>query len=262
MLDYNFIQRLRHKIKKVPGASRLYGFLNLLFSPEYSKDGLMTIHIPHFLKESNFNKAYAAAFRQEKISDLQWRLHTLCWAGKQASCLNGDFVECGVNRGFMSAGVMEYINFKKMDDRKFYLFDTYCGLVEEFVTIEDTAAYRNDYPDSYQYVTDSFGKYKNVNIVKGPVPITFENISIEKVAYLHIDMNCALPERAALEFFWPKIVPGGIVILDDYGFSGHKSQADTAQEFADNIEHQILCLPTGQGLMVKKHQTHFNFKGK
>jgi hypothetical protein len=64
-------------------------------------------------------------------------------------------------------------------------------------------------------------------------------------------MNCVQPEIAAMEYFWPKLVAGGVVIIDDYGFSGHEAQKTAADTFAESVGVKILSLPTGQGLMLK-----------
>ena len=64
-------------------------------------------------------------------------------------------------------------------------------------------------------------------------------------------MNCVQPEVAAMEYFWPKLVAGGVVILDDYGFSGHEAQKRAADQFAASVGARILSLPTGQGLLIK-----------
>ena len=37
-------------------------------------------------------------------------------------------------------------------------------------------------------------------------------------------MNIVLPEIAAIEFFWDRLVPGAMVLLDDYGWSTHTAQ--------------------------------------
>lgn len=75
------------------------------------------------------------------------------------------------------------------------------------------------------------------------------------IAYLSIDMNCAYPEVKAMEFFWDKLVPGGTVIFDDYGFSANQSgfieQKKALDSFADSRSVSILTLPTGQGVMIK-----------
>jgi hypothetical protein len=67
-------------------------------------------------------------------------------------------------------------------------------------------------------------------------------------------MNCAPPEVAAAEFFWERLVGGAIVLLDDYGFPGHEAQREALDGFAAAKQVKILCLPTGQGLIVKPPQ--------
>lgn len=235
----------------MPGAEKLYDVLRLLFRPTYHEDGLLTVHNADFLKNPMFRQAYAAAMRQQSGMKIQWRAHVTQWAGRHAKSLQGDYVECGVNRAFLSTSLMTYVDFKSMRDRKFYLFDTFRGLVPELVMPEDKAAYRNEYPDCYEFVRESFKGYPNVVIVRGPVPDTLTQVDIRKVAYLSIDMNCAVPEQEALRYFWPKMVAGGIVVLDDYGFSGHESQKQAADEFASSVGVEVLSLPTGQGLLLK-----------
>jgi len=251
MLKPSVFQKLRPRVARLPGAKKLYDAFRLLFRPTYHEDGLLTVHNADFLQDPLFQQAYAAALRQQPGVKIQWRAHVTQWAGHCARRLRGDFVECGVNRAFLSTSVMAYIDFKSMSDRKFYLFDTFSGLVPELVTPEDKAAYRNEYPDCYEFVRRSFKNYSNVVIVRGSVPDTLSQVDIHKVAYLSIDMNCAKPEQEALRYFWPKMESGGIIVLDDYCFSGHESQKRVADEFADSVGAKVLSLPTGQGLILK-----------
>ena len=68
---------------------------------------------------------------------------------------------------------------------------------------------------------------------------------------MHIDMNCAPPEVAALEYLWPRLVPGALVLLDDYGYQRHELQKDAMDGLAARLGVSILSLPTGQGLLVR-----------
>lgn len=251
MVKYSPVQRLRIGLGKLPGARTLYNFLRLLFAPTYREDGLATVHNCDFLGQPDFLAAYDTALARHPGMDLRWRAHVTQWAGWHASKIAGDFVECGVNRAFLSTSVMEYVGFRDMTQRKFYLFDTFCGLVEEQITPADHAAYRNKYEDTYQLVKDSFRDWSNVVIVRGAVPDSLATVEIDTVAYLSLDMNCALPELAALEYFWPKMAAGGVVVLDDYGFSGHEEQKRVADEFALRQGLRVLSMPTGQGLLLK-----------
>lgn len=249
----NFLLSCRPFIKKIPGLMNLFDFIRLIFLPTYNSDGLITIHNADFLKDPDFIRAYNTACKQHTRMPvhIKWRANTLLWAAKNACRLEGDFVECGVNRAFMSSAVMEYVGFKNLTDRTFYLFDTYCGLKNELRTEKDRPYAKNEYPDCYDFVLETFKDFTNVNIIKGAIPDTLTTVNIAKAAYLHIDMNCIMPERAALEHFWPKIVSGGIIILDDYGFTGHGGQKQSADEFAELMGVSILALPTGQGLLIK-----------
>ena len=83
------------------------------------------------------------------------------------------------------------------------------------------------------------------------MPNSFSEVEIDHVAYLSIDMNITFPERKAIEFFWPKLSSGAMVILDDYGWEGYEDQKQSMDEFALSVGVEILSLPTGQGLVIK-----------
>jgi hypothetical protein len=64
-------------------------------------------------------------------------------------------------------------------------------------------------------------------------------------------MNCAYPEIKAIEYFWDKIVSGGIVLMDDYAYEGHEHQMKAFDIFAKSKNVKILNLPCGQGMIIK-----------
>ena len=61
-----------------------------------------------FLEDEKFKRAFAEIrgshqYDQYEGKDtIAWRLHTLCWAAKNAVMIDGDFVECGVFKGDMA----------------------------------------------------------------------------------------------------------------------------------------------------------------
>jgi O-methyltransferase len=63
-------------------------------------------------------------------------------------------------------------------------------------------------------------EFKNVELIKCFVPDVQPQVKTDQIAYLHIDMNSAAPESAAVEYFWSKLVPGAIILLDDYAYTG------------------------------------------
>lgn len=185
---------------------------------------------------------------------IEWRIHIICWAAMHATKLSGDFVECGVNTGICSLAACQFVDFNKTG-KNFYLFDTFNGIPESQMStterddrVQENRAY---YEDCYETTKRNFANYPNVHLVKGMVPDTLTIPKINQVAYLSIDMNIAAPEVAAMEYFWDKLVPGALVILDDYGWQHYHEQTKALDAFAERKGMMIATLPTGQGLIVK-----------
>ena len=173
----------------------------------------------------------------------EWRFHIGMWAAESASKLEGDFVECGVSHGFLSSAIMQHLDWDRLG-KCFYLLDTFGGMDPRFVTDverEEGALAKSQaamdfgiYANSVDSVRANFAEWKNVRIVAGTVPGNAGSGRVETVAYLHIDMNCAPPEVAALRFFWPRLTPGAFVLLDDYAQRGRDEQRLAMDEWLAN----------------------------
>lgn len=100
-------------------------------------------------------------------------------------------------------------------------------------------------------VRANYAEWPNVEIIRGAVPEVLPAVRPASVAFLHIDMNCAYPERAALEYFWDFLSPGAVVLLDDYAYFGCESIARAIDDGAAVLGAEVLSLPTGQGLIIR-----------
>lgn len=217
-----------------------------------------------FLADPRFREAYRTGMssghhigRARGASDdihVEWRVHVVLWAAQLATRLAGDYVECGVNTGMYSLAVCKYLDFTSLD-RDFWLFDTYAGipLTQAHETERDKAIADNasNYDECFGLAQGNFAPYPRAHLVRGTVPDSLTSVKIERVAYLSIDMNLAAPERAALEYFWPELAHGAVVVLDDYGWARRPLQRESADAFATSVGVPILALPTGQGIVVK-----------
>lgn len=224
----------------------------------YNSDGLISIHNHDFLQDPDFVRAYHRGVQAADDYGWHWRVHIGLWAAATATRVEGDFVECGVNRGFLSSAIMEYLDWNTTG-KTFYLLDTFGGLDADQVQGEGTEEAERNRKHLVEgfYITDveavkrNFSQWENVVVIQGAVPGTIDQISAEKLAYLHLDMNAAEPEVAAFDALWERITPGGIVLLDDYAFYGYGMQKAAMDEAAAQIGIAIASLPTGQGLIVK-----------
>jgi macrocin-O-methyltransferase TylF-like protien len=221
----------------------------------YAEDGLVTIHNADFVGESRFRKAYQRGVSAEAVDyHIHWRVHISLWAASHALHLPGDFIECGVNRGFQSSAIMDYLEWNNLN-RRFFLLDTFQGLDERFISDEEKAAGKSSsyrgYSECFEETRKNFEEFRNVVLIRGPVPLTLAEVDSDRICYLHLDMNCVPPEVAALEYFWDKLVPGAVVLLDDYAAFSHHFQKRAMDGFAADRAVQILSLPTGQGMILK-----------
>jgi hypothetical protein len=86
-----------------------------------------------------------------------------------------------------------------------------------------------------------------VRIVQGSIPETLDQVDAQAIAFMHIDLNCAPPEVAAVERFWERLAPGAPVLLDDYAYWGFRQQKLAMDSLAKRLGTSIVSLPTGQG---------------
>jgi O-methyltransferase len=226
----------------------------------FNEDGMATAHNSDFTKSHKFIEAYRLGEETESWGPvgrppLRWRVFNACTLAKYALRVPGDFVECGTNKGAVATAIISYTNFEKAK-KKFYLLDTYEGFDQSVLSETESALINSSafrYADCYAQVKAHFKQYSFVEIIKGSVPSTLPQVHSDKIAFLHLDMNCALPERKAIEYFWDKITPGGVVLLDDYGWEYHEEQKATLDEFALTKGIEVVEMPTGQGLILKPY---------
>jgi O-methyltransferase len=151
--------------------------------------------------------------------------------------------------------VMHYIDFKSMRDRAFYLVDTFNGIPLEQLNEAEKAtglgSHNAFYFDCYETVRQNFSKFPNARIIRGVIPEVLNQIDTNNISYVSIDMNCVMPEIAAGRYLWPRLTPGAIVVLDDYGWMDHIQQKHAWDAFAAELDLKILAMPTGQGLLIK-----------
>jgi len=138
----------------------------------------------------------------------------------------GAVVECGVWRGGMAAGLMRVFG----SERTYMLFDSFQGLPQPSSRDGEDARWWLSHPEHSRYFDNceasldeveallSNGEYRkyNVSIIEGWYADTFPVTSIPPVSFIHIDSDWYDSTKACLERFWPHIMPGGVIVVDDY----------------------------------------------
>jgi len=223
----------------------------------------ITSAIPYFQKSPKFKEAYDFAMTawdssKSESPDIRWRLQTVLWAAKAIACRletlsrPGVFVECGTGLGFNASALCRYLEWNELGHR-ILLIDTFLPFTPDKNGEQLIANPISDkYATSEKEVRIQLQEFERVEIVKGRVPeILGELENGIKVDFLHIDMNSASAEIAAIEYFWPRLNEGAIVVLDDFAWHDRIDQGEAFDIWSRKLHTPILTLGTGQGLILK-----------
>lgn len=143
---------------------------------------------------------------------------------KRVDYLEGDVVECGVWRGGMSAGLATVLS----KQRTYYLFDSFEGMPKPMELDGESAAswFTGKMPDFYYnncFAEEHFAEAimketgKPFKIQKGWFKDSFPHFHISNpIAVLRLDADWYDSILLSLEKFYPFMVEGGIVLIDDY----------------------------------------------
>jgi hypothetical protein len=199
----------------------------------------------HFLKDHSFIEAMGSLKDDAVLRARIWRVYTLCWAAKSCMALDGDFVDVGCYDGKTVAVIDRYCRFSQQNGKKYWLFDIFDNPPLESRKVGHG-------PDLYAQVRAMFPDANRYTLIKGPVPDSFDNALPEKIAFAQIDLNAAEPELAALERVFDRVVPGGMIVFDDFGFSRYSSTRELEADFMAQRGLTIFECPTGQGIFIKR----------
>ena len=186
------------------------------------------------------------------IRNWQWNLQTALWAVRRSLSVAGDFVELGVFRGHTTLFCADYLDFQDQPKR-WLLYDTFDGIPEAQLDPGWAEANKEVYQGTYSFeeVRERFARFRNIEVIQGRVPEIFETHAPDAIAFLHIDMNNAAAELAALDALFDKVSPGGVILFDDYGWTSAAVQRKAEAAWFAARGEEILPLPTGQGLYIK-----------
>lgn len=214
---------------RIPGAH--------LYQPLYSP----------WLGDPDFERVYAAAEGRTLVS--RDRCHVLWRTLQQALNLDGDLLECGVFRG--GTALLEATTVREaVGERPLHLVDSFAGMPD--ITDAVDRFREGDFDStSVEDVRAALAPFPFAHVHQGFIPEAFEELPIERLAWVYIDVDVSGAVRSSLEYAYPRLQPGAIVVLDDYGFPSCPGVRAALDEFFADRPEVPLCLPTGQALVIK-----------
>jgi O-methyltransferase len=176
----------------------------------------------------------------------------------------GGFVECGVWRGGSMMAIAKTLLDCGVDDRELYLFDTFTGMTAPTARDRDhkgaAAAVRfeqtRDADDAAKWCRVGIATVRRnlaltgypqqrLHFVAGKVEDTIPDGAPERIALLRLDTDWYASTKHELVHLWPRLVSGGVCIIDDYGHWAGSRQA--VDEYLDE-----------QGLRVLMHRIDYS----
>jgi O-methyltransferase len=149
---------------------------------------------------------------------------------KRVSKLDGAVAEVGVYQG---GSAMELS--KALPEKQLHLFDTFKGMPKTNPKIDGHR--KGDFGDtSLEDVKRLFQKRINVHIWPGLFPDSAEELTEDEFCLVHVDVDIYKSTKAVIEFFWPKLVSGGVMVFDDYNSIKCEGTNKAVDEFFAKIK--------------------------
>jgi len=159
--------------------------------------------------------------------------------------MEGHVAEVGVYEGSTAKMICDQKGGKQV-----HLFDTFEGLPEGASTREKKLYPKRPYQCSLESVQAYLSEYDNVTFHKGLFPDSAADVDLDlQFSFVHMDVDLYESTLACLEYFYPRMLPCGIILSHDYSILTSVECAFT-EFFADKREN-VIELPTTQCMVVK-----------
>jgi len=143
--------------------------------------------------------------------------------------IDGDIDEIGVSDGQSAALLC-----KLAGESNVHLFDTFNGIPESEITegLDDEPA--GAFRASVEQVERTLLKFDNYKLHKGVFPHTA--VQLGPLRFVHIDCDLYKTTSAALDWAWPQIEVGGLILDDDYLWEQCRGARLAVDEFVARVE--------------------------
>ena len=191
------------------------------------------------LHEGRFAAVYDAAYPNDpdSLPDgnlLRLRIYHTYLFAEIASRVRGDFVSIGISYGVTSKVLYELL--LKGSQRTYHLVDPFVGK-PGYGYCQDPA-----------FVMAQFGGDPLVCLHQIAAPAAFPLPLKDGLAFVDLDTENEDTDVASLPYLIDRLAPGGVMVIDFYGWASSTAKYDRAAERAGAA---IFILPTGQGVLVK-----------
>lgn len=222
-------------------------------------DSYIVQHLPEWMSQVPFDfEALRAIWVARNAPNDRVDLARLCMFIENVRQLQKDGVAGSIAELGVYKGTTAKILHTLLPERRLYLFDTFAGFdARDLPGEKTTSAASFQFDDtSIEAVARFVGDSPLVNLCKGYFPATAAMVpEHESFALVHLDADLFKPTWDALEFFYPRISPGGYLILHDYSSMAWPGIAEAADRFLADKPESLVLVPDRSGTaIVRKHK--------
>lgn len=188
---------------------------------------------------------------ERQIAGLMWRHYIVYWsasfAARNTATPVKNLVECGVCDGLTASYALSAV---ESFDAHTWLYDAW-GEMPAFMLSESERFHEGGYDFlNMETAVRNLARFLGrTTFNQGYIPEVFTKAdNPTDVTWLHIDLNSSAPTEAALAFFYDRMVPGGVILFDDYSHKGYEDTKAVADRFLASRNADLLHLPTGQAI--------------
>jgi O-methyltransferase len=188
------------------------------------------------------------AIQQNTLVDI-YRCYELWLLGKQAAGIAGDFLEVGVWRGGTGCLLAECA---RQSGKRAFLADTFRGVVK--AGVNDTRYSGGEHADTSERLVRDLAAslhLNNIHILTGIFPDDTGSQAPDRIALLHCDVDVYSSAKSVVEWALPRLSTGGVIVFDDYGFSGCEGVTRLANEMRSIPGLFFLHNLNGHAVFVK-----------
>ena len=173
----------------------------------------------------------------------------------------GDVAECGCwkgHSGHLIASILKSNGFSN----KFHIFDSFEGGLSALQPEDKNERFELSekqiedqkimFASTLAEVKENLKGFDFIEYYEGWIPERFPEVDDRKFSFVHLDVDLYQPFYDSLEFFYPRLLNGGVISFDDYGLTQFPGAKKSIDDYLSKVKYQIFIeIPTGGAFVIK-----------
>lgn len=202
---------------------------------------------PFWERDAVFMQLYAQVRPHTLVSvDRCYMLYQLA---KFTNHVDGDLATLGVYLG----GVSKLLSEVTQAHKKYFLFDTFTGMPTDHATQNEreSLSKTGDFSNISLATIKKYLSNERFIFKQGFFPDSAKGLEQNRFSFVYLDADLYQSTKDGLEFFYPRLTDGGIIVLDDYGSRYWDGVTQAVDEFTEKYNITPIVSTRSQCVIMK-----------